>query len=221
MRVDLVESTQDPEINLVKIGRVSSSREDKTEEPHKLIRYLINNKHWSPFEHSFMTLKIVTSRAIATQLLRHRSFTFQQFSLRYAEAVGIEDIELRMQAKKNRQSSTEEFDPEINDPMGEGKVKASISIQEVMNKVVLLYCELLDQGVARECARMVLPLATKTTLYMTGSARSWIHMIELRDDEHAQKEVQLVARECKYHFTQVFPLTSLALGWIDEPETII
>lgn len=209
MNVNLIQA-QD-EILLVEIARVSSSRseDEKREEPDKLINYLIKNKHWSPFEHTYMTLEFFTSRAIATQFLRHRSFTFQQFSLRYAEATGFEDIEIREQADHNRQSSKKVFDG----VMLEDGVKAIEVIKNLQKTVLELYQELLDVGVAREVARFILPLNTQTRMYMTGNMRSWIHMIQLRDDPHAQKEAQLIAQRCREIFIQQFPITSKALGW--------
>lgn len=209
MDVNLIQAQE--EIILVEIARVSSSRseEEKQNEPERLINYLIKNKHWSPFEHTYMTLEIITSRAIATQLLRHRSFTFQQFSLRYASATEFEPIEIRRQAEKNRQSSEEVFDPVINLP----GTKASKAINDLLSHIDSTYKVLLNAGVAKEQARFILPLNTQTRLYMTGNIRSWIHMCNLRDDSHAQKEAQIIAQDCKKIFLQQFPLTSKALGW--------
>src|SRR5690625_3885738 len=201
MNVKLIQA-QD-EIVLVEIARVSSSRpkEQRRENPDGLIRYLIKNKHWSPFEHTYMTLEIETSLAIATQLLRHRSFTFQQFSMRYAEAEGFEPIELRKQAEKNRQSSTEpgEFIIRAKESAA-GWARASRYIEEHLEKTFDIYQELIEAGVAREQARFILPTGTRTRLYMTGNIRSWVHMIMLRDDEHAQKEVQKIAQVCRNIF---------------------
>lgn len=220
MEVNLIQA-QD-EILLVEIARVSSSRseEEKREEPDKLINYLIKNKHWSPFEHTYMTLEFYTSRAIATQFLRHRSFTFQQFSLRYAEATDFEPIEIREQADHNRQSSEDVFDPDIRHPIQIDTIThyelASAIIKEHQETTEKLYQELLDAGVAREVARFILPLNTQTRMYMTGNMRSWIHMIQLRDDPHAQKEAQLIAQECRKIFVEQFPITSKALGWTQD-----
>lgn len=212
MEVNLIQA-QD-EITLVEIARVSSSRseDEKRENPDRLINYLIKNRHWSPFEHTYMTLEFYTSRAIATQFLRHRSFTFQQFSQRYAESHEAEPIELRKQAESNRQSSTDVFDPYIGKYHSEAKASEWIKMHE--EKTFELYQDLLDAGVAREQARFILPLNTQTRMYMTGNMRSWIHMIGLRDDEHAQKEAQLIAQECKDIFVEQFPITSKALDWL-------
>jgi len=221
MEVNLVQS-QD-EIVLVEIARVSSSRseDEKRDEPDRLINYLIKNQHWSPFEHTYMTLEFYTSRAIATQFLRHRSFTFQQFSLRYAEATGFEDIEIRKQAEHNRQSSEDVFSPKLNevnparlnqDDYGDYNVDRAID--EFLDHSERLYNELINKGVAREQARFILPLNTQTRMYMTGCIRSWIHMIQLRDDQHAQKEARLIAQEAKKIFCEQFPITAKALEWV-------
>lgn len=214
MRVTLKSITPDAEINVVEVARVSSTRQDKTEAPDGLLRYLIRNKHWSPFQHSYLTFEIVTSKAIAIQLLRHLSFTFQEFSQRYAKVENIEPIEIRQQADKNRQSSTEIFDPIIRiSPVEYENPTASQAIEDYIKDGMRLYNQLLEAGIAKECARMILPMATQTTLYMTGSIRSWIHMLQIRDDAHAQKEVQLIAKEIKVIFIQQLPIISKALEW--------
>lgn len=221
MEVKLKSITPNAEVNIVEIARVSSSRTDKSENPEGLINYLIKNKHWSPFEHSFLTFEIVTSKAIGIQLLRHRSFTFQELSQRYAQVDDYEPIEIRRQAEKNRQSSDEVFDPIIltnvpfrdSDPGEAKRALASELVKEHMDKSFALYEMLIMVGVAKECARMVLPMATQTTIYMTGSVRSWIHMLEIRDDAHAQKEVQVIAKEIKALFIKELPIISKALGY--------
>jgi thymidylate synthase (FAD) len=194
---------QEPEEILVHIARVSSSREDKTAEPHKLINYLISHKHWSPFEMVNATVEIVTSRAIAQQILRHRSFSYQEFSQRYAEVVNFEYPEMRQQAGKNRQSSTVPID----------NVTISEGLDEWFVDAEMIYKWLLEKGVARECARMVLPAAAQTTLYMQGTLRSWIHYLQIRDDDHVQKEHRDIAIEIKKILGKVFPATWKALGW--------
>lgn len=207
MNVRLLTITPNPEENIVEIARVSSSRKDKREKPEGLINYLIKHNHWSPFEHSYMTFEIETSKAIAIQLLRHRSFTFQEFSQRYQDVNLISDkgifepIELRWQATSNRQSST---DP-INSSILDGKVAMVLAACEQ------LYNNLIESGVSRETARFILPMATKTTLHMTGSIRSWIHFLQIRDDAHAQKEIQLIAKAIKAVFLDELPLISNAL----------
>jgi len=223
MQVKLHTITPDIEATIVEIARVSSFREDKRAKPAGLLKYLIKNQHWSPFEHGFLTMKIGTSRAICVQFLRHRSFTFQQFSLRYAVASTIERIELRKQANKNRQSSEEELgalydlDGTIfleEGPVTEKQHHALLHTRIALQDIIIAYKKLIDSGVAKETARFILPLATQTTFYMTGPVRSWIHMIELRDDEHAQKEAQDIAREMKRIFCKNLPIISGALGWV-------
>lgn len=217
MRVALKSITPNAEVNIVEIARVSSSRADKTEKPAGLINYLIKNKHWSPFEHSYITFEIETSKAIGIQLLRHVSFRFQEFSQRYAVVEGIEPIEFRMQAEKNRQSSTD-FVFSIN---ADGTITTVNSdwdnfaarVNIALNIIQELYKEGIEKGIAKECMRMILPMATKTTIYMTGSVRSWIHCLEIRDDAHAQKEVQLIAKEMKKWFVKELPIVSEALNW--------
>lgn len=217
--------TPDAEVNIVEIARVSSTRVDKKEKPEGLIKYLINNKHWSPFEHSYMTVEIQTSKAIGIQLLRHRSFTFQELSQRYARVSGFEKVELRRQAEKNRQSSEDVFDPLFTANYREGKytgIPASEVIDKYLDIAARMYDELIDLGVAKECARMILPMCTSTTIYMTGSVRSWIHFLAIRDDAHAQKEVQVIAKEIKQIFVEQLPIISKALGYgetegIDRP----
>lgn len=218
MKVSLISITPDAEVNIVKIARVSSSRQDKSEAPEGLINYLIKNKHWSPFEHSSITFEITTSKAIAIQLLRHRSFTFQEFSQRYAKVTDMEPMEIRQQAEKNRQSSTDVFDPLIPDTYGlfEGQpVPASQMIEQVIKIIQHTYNHLIDANVAKECARFILPMTTQTVLYMTGTVRSWIHLLDIRDDAHAQKEVQLIAKEIKKLFINELPIISKALGYVN------
>ena len=187
---------------IVHNARVSSpSNQLNTLTGPKLLAYCIKHGHWSVFEQADMTVEVKTSRAIAAQILRHRSFSFQEFSQRYADAPGIEPVELRKQAESNRQSSTEViYDEELR-----GRVSDALVIAESV------YEELLSAGVARECARMVLPLATSTTLYMKGSVRSWIHYLSVRCDHHTQKEHRLIAEEIRGIFGEWFPVTAAAL----------
>jgi len=213
MKVQLQSITPNIENTIVEIARVSSSREDKTAQPDKLLNYLIKNKHWSPFEHGFITFEIETSKAIGIQLLRHRSFTFQEFSQRYQDVSKVsesmfEDVEIRRQATNNRQSSEEIFNPRLED-----FTMADIAIRNHLRESKRLYGQLLRAGVAREQARMVLPMATKTKIFMTGPVRSWIHFLDLRDDGHAQKEIQLIAKDIKKIFIQELPIISKALEW--------
>lgn len=217
MKVTLNNITQNIENEIVRIARVSSSRKNKNENPEGLINYLIKNKHWSPFEHGFISFSIETSKAIGIQLIRHRSFSFQEFSQRYqnVERVGekmFEPIDIRKQSENNRQSSTESFNPLIK--MGDIEAPAQYFIQEHLEKTSALYEALLEGGVAREQARMVLPMATMTRIHMSGTVRSWIHFLEIRDDSHAQLEIQLIAKEIKKILIKELPIITNALGWV-------
>jgi thymidylate synthase (FAD) len=210
----LVPGTLTPEQLIVYIARVSNpSNQMNHETADKLIRYLIKNKHWSPFEHVSMTIEIKTSRAIAAQILRHRSFSFQEFSQRYAEVTEFEPIQLRKQAEKNRQSSSEEFNPKIwFETKGiNTSAEGAILFHNAMGQK--LYQELIKAGVAKESARMILPLATQTTIYMTGTIRSWIHYLDIRCDEHTQLEHREIAESIKEIFIQQFPEISKALEY--------
>ena len=199
-----------PEQLIVKIARVSSSRQDKTEEPEKLINYLIKNKHWSPFEQVDIAYEIVTTRAIGTQLLRHRSFTFQEFSQRYAQVHEVIMPEIRKQADKNRQSSEEVFDPEIkvlvhDSEVEYAKLPAAMAVTLLIEHAKAVYDGLLEAGVAKECARNILPMCAATKIYMKGSLRSWLHFLDVRLDSHAQKEIQELAQEIYADLKSVFP----------------
>ena len=208
MKVSLISHTPNAEQHIAYIARVSSSRKNKLEDFEKLISYLIKHKHWSPFEHSFMTFDIETSKAIGIQLLRHRSFTFQEFSQRYQDVniLGesiFEDIQLRKQAKNNRQSSEDEISSK------EAYLYELVEIH--LNQTKDLYNTLLNGGVARETARMILPMATKTVIRMTGSIRSWIHFIDIRSDGHSQLEMQAIANEVKRIFYAELPIIAKAI----------
>lgn len=196
-------------------ARVSNpSNQLNTGTMDKLFNHMIGNKHWSPFDMVNMTLEVTTSKAISIQILRHHSIKVQEFSQRYAEVTDIEPIQIRKQAVKNRQSSEEEFDPFIEVDCGNDMVKdkSSLAIEDHIEYSKNLYKALLKEGVAKECARMVLPMATSTTLYLNGSVRSWIHYMEQRCDHHAQLEHQEVANLIKDIFMDNFPMVSLALG---------
>lgn len=210
-----LDEIQTPEELITYCARVSNpSNQLNTETSPKLLRYLIKHKHWSPFEMVSMTVEIKTSRAIAAQILRHRSFSFQEFSQRYSATSNIVDVDLRRQAEKNRQSSEESFDPFLGivPPTGFGSPKyASEAVSDHMEASMKLYSELLQAGVAKECARMVLPLATETTLYMSGTIRSWIHYLELRTTEDTQLEHREIALKIRELFKEQFPDTYEAL----------
>ena len=227
MQVNLVsvthptlENEMTPEEFIVYIARVSNpSNQMNLETAPRLIKYLVNHKHWSPFEFVDMTVEITTRRSIAAQILRHKSFSFQEFSQRYSSATNIQDIELRKQAQKNRQSSAEIFDPIIFRPDGDHDrwndetKSASKAVSDFIQASMNLYTELIDAGVAREVARDILPLATETTLYMKGSIRSWIHYLELRTLEDTQKEHRDIANGIQNIFSQKFPNIVEALEW--------
>ena len=216
------EADLSPEELIVYVARVSNpSNQLNTETSDKLINYLIKNKHWSPFEMVDMTVEIVTSRAIAQQILRHRSFSFQEFSQRYSVATEYEVVQIRRQADKNRQSSSEEFDPitfeehtEINDRSYtiHPEQKASEEIESLMNHADLVYHRLINAGVAKECARMILPLTTQTKIYMKGSVRSWIHYLQIRLDDHTQLEHRQIAEQIKTIFQEKFPNIAKSLN---------
>lgn len=192
MNVKLITITPNAEALIAYIARVSNPDNQTNPNYAGLIKYLLRNSHFSPFEHSFATFEIVTSRAIAAQILRHRSFTFQEFSQRYSEITEFESIELRKQANKNRQSSTDIANPLITTGV-EGQTRADVLVNYSIHIAKSTYTQLVNAGIAKEVARLVLPLNTQTTLYMTGNIRSWIHYLALRNDDHAQKEHRLIA----------------------------
>ena len=210
MNVKLVSITPDAEQTMAYIARVSNPSNQDNEKYAGLLKYCIKHNHWSVFEQSSMTLEIETTRAIAAQILRHRSFTYQEFSQRYAASTTLGDIdlpELRRQDEKNRQNSTDDLDPELVDKLNKQMITLFSSSKA-------LYESMLKQGVAKECARMVLPLCTPTRIYMTGSCRSWIHYINLRSAHGTQKEHMEIAEACRKVFTEQFPAVSEALGWV-------
>jgi len=209
MNVSLVSITQpfisdlkNPEDIIAYCARVSNpTNQLNTETAPKLLKFLVKHKHWSPFEMVDMTLEIKTSRAIAAQILRHRSFSFQEFSQRYSQAQVLEKLELRKQAAKNRQSSTDEYQNST----------LQAKVREHVAKGISLYNNLIEDGVAKESARMILPLTVETTMYMKGSVRSWAHYIDLRTEENTQKEHREIAEACKEIFKQNLPTVSEAL----------
>ena len=209
-RVQLITSTPNAEKSMAYIARVSNPKNQDNDDFTKLIGYCIKNEHWSVFEQAYMTLQIETTRGIAAQILRHRSFTFQEFSQRYADSRQLGEIpipELRRQDNKNRQNSISDLPKEIINNFNK-----KIKLQFDQNKE--LYEEMLEAGIAKECARFVLPLATPTRIYMTGSCRSWIHYINLRTGHGTQKEHMEIAQECKNIFSKEYPVVSSALNWL-------
>ena len=212
MTVKLIQITPNPEEQIAYIARVSNPNNQDNPDYAKLLGYCIKHQHWSIFEQAFMTLEIETTRGLAAQILRHRSFTFQEFSQRYADTSlvtkgNIPLPELRRQDKKNRQNSTNDLDPD--------KVKMlEKEIRQHFTDAQDLYRYMIDMGVAKECARFVLPLAVPTKLYMSGSVRSWIHYIDLRSAHGTQKEHKDIAEQCRDIFKVQLPTVSEALGWV-------
>ena len=209
MNVQLVSITPDAEKTMAYIARVSNPSNQDNENFSGLLKYCIKHQHWSVFEQSSMTLEINTTRAIAAQILRHRSFTYQEFSQRYADAKLLETIdlpELRRQDDTNRQTRIDDLEPEVVE-------KFNRQMNTLFSSAFGLYNQMLQAGVAKECARFVLPLATPTRIYMTGSCRSWVHYINLRSEHGTQKEHMDIANGCKKIFVESFPAVSEALEW--------
>jgi thymidylate synthase (FAD) len=213
MNVKLVSVTPETEKTIAYCARVSNPNNQDSDNYAKLLKYCIDHKHWSIFEHGFMTLEINTTRGLAAQILRHRSFTFQEFSQRYADATLLaEDIplfDLRRQDTKNRQNSIDDLPEEII-------YRWNSKLREHFAKSKAIYDGMIKDGIAKECARFVLPLATPTRLYMSGSVRNWIHYIELRSGHGTQKEHMIIANQCKTIFVDQFSIISEALGWKNE-----
>ena len=209
MTARLISITPDAEKTMAYIARVSNPANQENDNYTGLLKYCIKHNHWSVFEQSTMTVEIETTRAIAAQILRHRSFTYQEFSQRYADAKLLETIELpelRRQDTKNRQNSIDDLDPKVVD-------KLNAQMNTLFSSAFSLYNQMLEEGVAKECARMVLPLCTPTRIYMTGSCRSWIHYINLRSANGTQKEHMMIAQAVKKIFIEQFPTVSDALDW--------
>jgi len=210
MEVKLISVSPDAEKHMAYCARVSNPNNQENEKYAGLLRYCIKHQHWSIFEQAFMTLEINTTRGLAAQILRHRSFTFQEFSQRYADSNLLGEIdlpELRRQDSKNRQNSIDDLDPAIVE-------KLEKQMNTLFSSSLALYNQMLESGVAKECARFVLPLATPTRLYMSGSVRSWIHYIELRSGHGTQKEHMDIAIACKNIFTKQFPTVAEAMEWV-------
>jgi len=217
--VKLIQATLDAEKHIAYCARVSNPKNQENNSFEGLLRYCIKNQHWSIFEHAFLTVEINTSLAIATQILRHRSFTFQQFSQRYADSTELQlEIsvpDLRRQDTKNRQNSTDDLGSDLKETM-------SLMIKKHFEESLNIYNLLLAQGVAKECARFVLPQATQTRLYMSGSIRSWIHYIDLRSAHGTQKEHMEIAENCKCIFVNKFPMIASALDWVcNDPPSLL
>mgnify|MGYP001188060650 FL=1 len=210
MEVKLISVSPDAEQHMAYCARVSNPNNQDNEKYAGLLRYCIKHQHWSIFEQAFMTLEINTTRGLAAQILRHRSFTYQEFSQRYADSNLLGNIDLpdlRRQDTKNRQNSIDNLEPEIVE-------KLNKQMTTLFESSFALYNQMLELGVAKECARFVLPLATPTRLYMSGSVRSWIHYIELRSGHGTQKEHMDIANACKSIFTEQFPTVAEAMEWV-------
>lgn len=205
-----IEGIRTPEELITYCARVSNpTNQLNVETAPKLLKYLINHKHWSPFEMVMMCVEIKTSRAIAAQILRHRSFSFQEFSQRYSSTTELEEIEWRLQGKTNRQVGEERY--EINQ-----NLDIAVQIHETQQKCIATYNKLIEAGIAKECARMILPLNTLTTLYMSGSIRSWIHYLDIRTKNDTQKEHRNIALKIKSLFITEFPVLSEALNYTND-----
>ena len=209
-KVTLVTVTPEAEKTMGYVARVSNPNNQDNPKVAGLLGYCIKHGHWSVFEQAHMTVEIETTRGLAAQILRHRSFTYQEFSQRYADSSLLGDTiplpELRSQDTKNRQNSIDDVDPFVNQDF-------QLKMQRHFVDGMKLYKEMLEAGIAKECARFV-PLATPTRLYMTGSVRSWIHYIDLRSAHGTQKEHMDIANECKCIFAGQFPIVAEALEWI-------
>ena len=204
-----IEGLKNAEDLVAYCARVSNpSNQMNSESAPKLLSFLIKHKHWSPFEMVDMTVEIKTSRAIAAQILRHRSFSFQEFSQRYSVATGFEDIEFRLQGDKNRQVGEN-----LLDPTDLRYADLHSSVKQAIEASTVAYDKMIQGGIAKEVARMILPLTTETTMYMKGSLRSWVHYLDLRTEQNTQKEHRLIADECKNIFIENFPIISEALQW--------
>ena len=211
MSVKLVSATPDAEKHMAYVARVSNPNNQDSDKFAGLLKYCIKHGHWSVFEQAFMTVEINTTRGLAAQILRHRSFTYQEFSQRYADSSLLGDSiplpQLRRQDDKNRQNSIDDIDPLMQQDF-------EIKMQRHFVDGMKLYKEMLEAGIAKECARFVLPLATPTRLYMTGSVRSWVHYIDLRSAHGTQKEHMDVAEETRSIFIKQFPTVAEALEWV-------
>ena len=211
MTVKLVTVTPKAEETMGYVARVSNPKNQDNPKVAGLLSYCIKHGHWSVFEQAHLTVEIETTRGLAAQILRQRSFTYQEFSQRYADSSMLSKViplpELRRQDDKNRQNSIDDLDPFVVQDF-------DLKMQRHFVEGMKLYKEMLDAGVAKECARFVLPLATPTKLYMTGSVRSWIHYINLRSAHGTQKEHMQIAENCRAIFNEQFPIVAEALGWL-------
>ena len=208
----LISVTPDAESTMAYVARVSNPNNQENPNYAKLLGYCIKHNHWSVFEQAFMTLELETTRGIAAQVLRHRSFTYQEFSQRYADSSMLADeipmFDLRRQDTKNRQNSIDDVDPFLRQEL-------EITIKRHFESAMDIYKHMLEMGIAKECSRFVLPLAVPTKIYMSGSVRSWIHYITLRSANGTQKEHMDIANACKEIFIEQFPTVAQALDWAE------
>ena len=199
MTVSFVHCTPEAEKLIVRMARVSNpANQDNDATAPRLLRYLIRHQHWSPFEMASLCVEIQTERDIAAQILRHRSFSFQEFSTRYAVTDRAEAPRFRRQDQQNRQASHDDLPDEVQD-------SCRLAAEDLLREVHAFYWELLEEGVARETARRILPLCTPTTLYMHGTLRSWLHYLQVRTGPETQLEHRLIAEACRAIFTEQFP----------------
>ena len=209
--VNLISVTPDAEKHMAYCARVSNPNNQENEKFSGLLKYCVKHQHWSIFEQAYMTLELNTTRGIAAQVLRHRSFTYQEFSQRYADSSLLGETiplpELRRQDTKNRQNSIDDLDPFVIQNL-------ELQMQTLFDSSMALYQQMLERGVAKECARFVLPLACRTKIYMTGSVRSWIHYIDLRSANGTQKEHMDLALGAKRIFCEQFPAVAEAMEWV-------
>ena len=209
--IKLISVTPDAEKHMAYCARVSNPNNQENEKFSGLLKYCVKHQHWSIFEQAYMTLELNTTRGIAAQVLRHRSFTYQEFSQRYADSSMLADqipmFDLRRQDTKNRQNSIDDIDDYV-------KQEFEIKIRRHFDEAMVLYQSMLDAGIAKECSRFVLPLACPTRIYMTGSVRSWIHYIDLRSANGTQKEHMDIALGAKEIFCEQFPAVAEAMEWI-------
>ena len=209
--IKLVSVTPDAEQHMAYVARVSNPKNQDNDQFAGLLKYCIKHGHWSVFEQAFMTVEINTTRGLAAQILRHRSFTYQEFSQRYADSSMLADQiplpELRRQDEKNRQNSTDDMNPRTVNHYNR-------KMEQHFKQGMKLYQNMLKDGVAKECARFVLPLATPTRIYMTGSVRSWIHYVDLRSAHGTKKEHMAVAEGVRSIFAEQFPTVAQALDWV-------
>lgn len=206
--VSLIWVTPEAEKLVAYCARVSNPENQDNPEIEKLLAYCAKNKHWSIFEMANMCVEISTSRAISAQILRHKSFSFQEHSQRYAKVQSFEKVHPRRQDSKNRQNSIDDLTEETIDLFNR-------SMETIQTMANTFYETALKNGIAKESARFLLPMCSSTKLYMNGTVRSWIHYIQVRTDPSTQLEHREIAEQIKQIFIEQFPIISKAIGWTD------